>query len=102
MIAFEDPASTLGYMLPLIYLVKQGFHLEKKTKPNSAVTEDELGYVFSAEDQNTIQWMLRGRVTARTIDNRNFMDIPEKTRELLTILVKTEVLPNRWSSPNPI
>lgn len=95
MLAFEEPFSTSGYMLPLAYLLEKGLHPVEKEQANSAVAEDEVGYVFSTEDQNTIQWILRKKVTAGVVDDETFLDIPEKARDTLTVLFETEKVPRQ-------
>ena len=95
--AFEDPFSTSGYMLPLAHLKEAGFNLSsnKFNGTNPSVGDDEIGYVFSGEDQNTIQWVITGKVAAGVTDNESYLELPETTREGLKILDITESLPRQ-------
>lgn len=95
MIAFEEPYSTSGYMLPLAYLIEKGLYPVQKDGIDSAVADDEIGYVFSNEDQNTVQWVIRKRVAAGVIDDESFLDVPEETRDAMTILLETEKIPRQ-------
>ena len=89
-IAFEEPFSTTGYMLPLGKLIESGLNPLKQSLPNSSVPENVVGYVFSYEDENSIEWLLSGKVAAAAIDNRNFDKLSPKIKEKVIVLAKTE------------
>ncbi|MGC9523938.1 MAG: phosphate/phosphite/phosphonate ABC transporter substrate-binding protein [Limnospira sp.] len=89
-IAFEEAVSTSGYFLPLNYLLDIGLNPVPKGSPLDSVAEDEVGYVFSNDDENTIQWVISGNVDAGAADLPTFMAIPEESRSALKILAETE------------
>jgi phosphonate transport system substrate-binding protein len=101
MVAFEEVFSTSGYMLPLSYLVEADLNPTMKPDTDAAVAEDQIGYVFSDDDDNTIQWVISGRVAVGVVDNETYLEIPEETREQLTILAETENLPRHLVVASP-
>lgn len=95
-IAYDDASSTSGYMMPTSYLISNGMNPVEKDSTDAAVADDEVGYVFSGGDENTIEWVLSGRVDAAVVDNLTFMsDIPEDTRNKLIIIAETQAVPRR-------
>ena len=95
LIALEDPLSTSGYMLPLAHLRQQGFNPILTDGGELEIASDEIGYVFSGEDQNTIQWVISGQVTAGVTDSGSYSELPEATRDGLIVLAETEELPRQ-------
>ena len=89
-IAFDEPYSTSGYLLPLVYLLEAGFNLVEKQNTAVKVSANEIGYVFSSDDENAIQWVISGKVAAAAVDTGTFAEIPATTRQEFNILTETE------------
>jgi len=76
MIAFEDPASTSAYLLPKATLIEQGFTLTAYDDVSASVGSDEIGYVFSRDEENTVQWILHRRVDVGAVSNLDYDELP--------------------------
>ena len=72
-IAFEEPFSSSGYFFPKIVLLRQRLRLVPKRLGSVPVRPDEVGYIFSNGDANTIFWVLSGVVMAGAVDNQSYL-----------------------------
>lgn len=95
LVAFDEPVSTSGFMVPFYYLTEAGYTASEKSSVDATVADDEIGYIFSNDDENTIQWTISGRVAAGAVDSDTFAEIPAETQEQLTILTETEPVPRQ-------
>lgn len=100
MIALDEIVSTSGYLMPVAHLIDQDLNPVEKDDIEAEVAEDEIGFVFSGDDENTIQWVISGRVAAGVVDNDTFSEIPEETRDQLTILAETNPVPRQMAVVN--
>ncbi len=89
-IAFDDPTSTSGFVLPVVHMMEAGLTMSEKESSNETVEQNEVGYVFSEDDQNNIQWIISDKVDAAAIDHRSFLNIPEESRQEMTVLAETD------------
>lgn len=64
MIAVEDPGSTSGYFLPKVLLLKKGFKLTEKPRPDANVGPKEIGYVFASTGANVVKLVISKRLLA--------------------------------------
>lgn len=92
-VAFDHLTSTTGYLLPTVELLNAGLKPVEKATADSRVAPTEVGYVFSDDDENTVQWVISGKADAGAVDNQTFESIPEETRAAMTILAESEKVP---------
>lgn len=70
-LSFEQPFSSTGYIVPRIILEHAGESLSLLATASAAAPADKIGYVFSGDDENTMEWVLRGRVDAGAMSYNN-------------------------------
>jgi len=96
LIALDNPFSTSGYVLPAIYLMDHNLTLAGKSSYEDTVAQHEVGFVFSYDDENTLQWILSGLVAAGATDDYRYdVMFPDEAREKLTVLARTESVPRQ-------
>jgi len=96
LIAMDSPYSTSGFFLPAVFLTEQGVNLTGKRSYNDPVADDELGFVFSYDDENTLLWVLNGLVAAGVTDDYHFdVDFPADVTDKLVVLGRTEAVPRQ-------
>ena len=96
MIAMDAPYSTSGFLLPSVYLTEKGLTLVGKKSTGDPVGSDEIGFVFSYDDQNTLQWVLSGRADAGVTDDFHFdVDFSKEATSQLVELARTESTPRQ-------
>ena len=95
-IAFDSPYSTSGFALPAVTLTDAGLSLVGKQTYGEAVAEDEVGFVFSYDDENTLLWVLNGLVDAGATDDYHWNVVfTDEIREQLVFLTETESVPRQ-------
>jgi phosphonate transport system substrate-binding protein len=97
-IAFEDPGSTSGYFLPKVLLLKKGFKLTEKQRPEAKVAANEIGYVFASSSLNVINMVLANHLAAGAISDDDYSTLNEKKRAEITILAQTDRFPRHLVS----
>ncbi len=98
LIAFEEPYSTTGYFLPKTSLLLAGLRLRDQSVTSEPVKRDETGYTFSLDDENTVMWVLRGKVSAGATDDASFAKLPPSRRDDLRVMHRTMVVPRHLVS----
>jgi phosphonate transport system substrate-binding protein len=79
-IAFDDPQSSSGHLLPRAMLLERGYRLVEVGDPAVQVPADAIGYVFSMDDVNTMFWVDHGKVAAG-VTSPDFLALYEKKRK---------------------
>lgn len=95
-VAFDKAYSTSGYLMPLAYLIENGYTPVEVSSEDAPVDADKIGYIFSGEDDNVLQWVISGRVVAGVLDSGYYeVLIPAETRAAFSIIAATEDVPRQ-------
>jgi phosphonate transport system substrate-binding protein len=97
-IAFDEPYSSSGYFLPKLALMQVGLRLVAKEQHSGLIGPGEVGYVFSSSDENTLLWVLRGKVQAGALDNWVYDQKASAHLQDLTVLYKSPLMPRQLVS----
>lgn len=92
-VAMQDPNSSSGFMFPMVAILEAGINPVERAEANHSVKGNEIGYVFSGGDENTMIWLLEGKVAAGAIDNETWEELSDEERAQLTIMLETEKFP---------
>jgi len=85
-VAFEEETSTDGYFLAAASLLQLGLPLTPVPEPTSPVGSDQVGYVFSGDDENTVFLVLDGRVDAGALSDEDLVEnAGSRMDELVTV-----------------
>lgn len=97
-IVFEDPGSTSGYLLPKLFLSRQGLKLTEKKgfDPNRPATD--VDYVFAGSQARLIDLVLTHQAAAGAFSSDDYSGLEEKKRTGISILAQTERLPRHLVS----
>ena len=96
-IAFEEPFSSTSYFFPKVDLLKKGFRLAPKRQGSEPVKTDEVGYIFSHGDTNTLFWVLNGAVAAGALDDQKYFMFA-KNRDSFRIVHESVSFPRQLVS----
>jgi len=94
-LALDAINSTSGYLLPKAMLRNAGLRpMEVKTVAPLG-DRNEVGYMFTKDDEITIQWVLSGKAAAGAIDSRRYSDLPAETRAQLIVVGESQPVPRQ-------
>ena len=101
MVVFEQPHSTSGFILPAGALIQQGFTLRELSSLESEVGPDEIGYLFSRDEENTVEMVVQGLVAGGGISNLDYGELPQELMDQLSNFGRTIEVPRQVVSARP-
>lgn len=97
-VAFEEPHSTTGFLLPFAAFAEKGLDLVERRYPRDRVDEDRVGYYFSGDEENSVALVLDGVVTAAALSTEDWNELPPEYRDELELISQTRTLPRQLVS----
>lgn len=97
-LAFEEPFSSSGYLLPKMALAQQGLKLVPKEDATNPLNREEVRYVFSLDDENTVVHVLRGKVSAGATDDQTYQRETQRYPNGLKVIYTTAFFPRHLVS----
>ncbi len=74
-IGFQEPDSTSGFLLPAALMRRAALELHQLRDRDALLPPDEVGYVFTLDDKNTLTWLHRGWIDAAATDPDSFAEL---------------------------
>ncbi len=100
-VAFEEPYSTSGFLLPASILHQEGYVLRELSGPDEAVAADEVGYFFGLDEQNTVELLLTGQVAAGGFSNEDYDELPPELQARIMPFGESLTVPRQLVSVRP-
>lgn len=92
-IGFKDAFSSSGYLLPHIVLNQAGFSLVPADILKENPHADQVGYRFTQGNENTIVWVLYGKIDAGAIALDELQTKARSERNRLRVIHETMAIP---------
>lgn len=94
-IAFQEPDSTSGFMLPAGLLRREGMMLRELPSRAAMPRGDEIGYIFTRDDKNTLAWFYKGWVDAAATDPESYDDLDRVKPGAFRIIARSIEVPRQ-------
>jgi phosphonate transport system substrate-binding protein len=97
-VAFEDPGSTSGYLLPKLFLSRNGFKLVEKRGFDPYASPNEINYFFAYSRRKLLESILTKQAAAGAVSDDDYAGLDEKRKAEIAVLSETEKLPRHLVS----
>ncbi|MDH3659612.1 MAG: phosphate/phosphite/phosphonate ABC transporter substrate-binding protein [Alphaproteobacteria bacterium] len=94
-IAFQEPDSTSGFMLPAGMLRREGLTLRELPSRSAQPRDGEVGYVFTRDDKNTLVWLYKGWVDAAATDPQSYQDLARAKPGSVRVIARSIEVPRQ-------
>jgi len=92
-VAFEEPFSTSGYMLPGVAMLRSGLRLSRLESFRSKAPTDKVGFVMANDNETQIAWVERDIVEAAAMSEGDFREYIKSALKPMRILHTTSYVP---------
>jgi len=97
-IVFEDPGSTSGFLMPKLFLQKQGLKLAEKRGFDPYASPATVAYIFGQSRDKMIDLVRTQEAAAGAFSDDDYAGLSEAIKSELTIIGQTERLPRHLVS----
>ena len=97
-LVFEDAGSTSGYLLPKLFMQRQGLKLTEKGRFSPDNTTTDVGYFFARTQEKLVEAVLTKQAAAGAFSNDDFDALEEKKKAEIASLAQTDRLPRHLLS----
>ena len=94
-LGFETNYSSSGYFFPKMVLLQQGFKLVPLANPADPVERGKIGYVFTGDDENTLLWVVRGKVSVGALDDQAYLRDGRDELDKLQVVYRSFSIPRQ-------
>lgn len=92
-VAFEEPFSTSGYILPAVALLQSKLELSHLANTRIKPPTDKVGYVMANDNETQMAWLERDMVTAAAMAENDYESYQESALKLMRIIHTTPYVP---------
>ncbi|MBF0341146.1 MAG: phosphate/phosphite/phosphonate ABC transporter substrate-binding protein [Magnetococcales bacterium] len=100
-IGFKDEHSSSGYLLPSIALAEAGLTLVPAAKLRTGKKPGQTGYLFTNANENTVVWVLFGKIAAGAGSREEFLTKARSEQERLRVIHESQPIPRHVVSFRP-
>ena len=97
-IAFEEPFSTAGYLIPFIMLSERGLKLTELRSFHDPVPPGYVGYIFADEEENIVGWVFFRKTSAGALYDLKFDRIVGRNRKFFREILISSPIPQQLVS----
>lgn len=97
-VVFEDPGSTSGYLLPKLFLQKQGLKLVEKRGFDPNTPPATTSYMFAYSQDKLVDRVRQQQAHAGAFSDDDYASLSEAVKGEFTVLARTEKLPRNLVS----
>jgi len=97
-IAFEDPGSTSGYLMPKFFLQRRGFKLTEKREFDANAAPAQIQYFFANSQEKLFDAVMTKRADAGAFSDDDHANLSAKEKTEITVLAQTDRFPRHLVS----
>lgn len=91
-VTLQDPTDIVGYLGAKFLMLNAGLNPLEVESLESSVGQDQVGYIFSGDPENTLAWVLSGKTIAGVVDDDDYKEATAENPDIFVIIGETEAL----------